>query len=125
MIENELNRYEEILKKQVVELERMIRHRDGIAIERSADQLDETQRAAERALAVSNLDREYSQLRNARAALVRIRDGSYGTCQQCDEDIPPKRLAAVSWAAFCLGCQETSDLNHKETFHGDTLASAA
>jgi DnaK suppressor protein len=95
MTRNELNRFQKILIARVAELERPVGHRDEIKIERSADQLDEIQRAAERSLAVSNLDREYTQLRNARAALRRIEEGSFGTCQECEEDIHPKRLAAV------------------------------
>jgi DnaK suppressor protein len=111
MKKNERNRFQAILKARVAELERHIALRDGITIERSPDQVEEIQRASERALAVSNLDREYSQLRNARAALRRIEEGSFGTCQQCDEDIHPKRLAAVPWALFCLQCQEAVDGN--------------
>ena len=111
MTKNELNRFRNILISRVAELERLGGHRDGIKIERSADQLDEIQRASERALAVSNLDRGYTQLRNARAALRRIQEGSFGTCLECDEDIHPKRLAAAPWTQFCIQCQEALDRN--------------
>ncbi len=63
---------------------------------------------------VNLIDREFNQLRNARAALSRIQEGSFGTCQQCDEDIHPKRLAAVPWATFCIRCQEAVDHNPEE-----------
>jgi DnaK suppressor protein len=111
MTKNELNRFQNILISRVAELERLGGHRDGIKVERSADQLDEIQRASERALAVSNLDRDYTQLRNARAALRRIEEGSFGTCLECEEDIHPKRLAAVPWTPFCIQCQEALDGN--------------
>ena len=114
MTRNELNRFRAVLTARVAELERVTRNREGITIERSADQLDEIQAASQRALAVCNLDREFNQLRNARAALSRIREGSFGTCQQCDEDIHPKRLAAVPWATFCIRCQEAVDHNPEE-----------
>jgi DnaK suppressor protein len=110
----ELNRFRDVLMARVAELEPFIRHREGIAVERSADQLDEIQVASERALAVCNLDREFSQLQNARAALRRIQEGSFGICQECDEDIHPKRLAAVPWAQFCIRCQEARDRNPEE-----------
>ena len=110
MTGNELNRFQAILTRKAAELERFTRHREGITIERSADQLEEIQAASERALAVCNLDREFNQLRKARAALRRIQEGTFGTCEQCDEDINPKRLAAVPWATFCIRCQETVDL---------------
>jgi DnaK suppressor protein len=114
MTKNELNRFREILMASVAELERLARKRDGITIERSADLLEEIQAASERALAVNNLDRGFDQLQSARAALRRIQEGSFGTCQHCDEDIHPKRLAAVPWAAFCIRCQDVADRNPEE-----------
>lgn len=115
MTKSELHRFRAILTARVAELERLTRRRDGIAVDRSADLLEEIQAASERALAVSNLDREYSQLQNARAALLRIQEGTFGACEQCDEDIHPKRLVAVPWAAFCIRCQEAIDRNPEET----------
>src|SRR3984893_2474593 len=109
MTTTDLNKFQAVLTARVAELGRFTRHRDGIAVERSADQLEETQMAAQRTLAVSNLDREFSQLRDARAALSRIDEGSFGICQECDEDIHPKRLAAVPWTPFCIECQEAID----------------
>jgi DnaK suppressor protein len=114
MTKTEVDRFRAVLTARVAELERVTRNREGITIERSADQLDEIQAASQRALAVCNLDREFNQLRNARAALSRIQEGSFGTCQKCDEDIHPKRLAAVPWATFCIRCQEAVDHNPEE-----------
>jgi DnaK suppressor protein len=114
MTKIEANRFRGILTAKVAELERFTRHREGIAVERSADQLDEIEAASQRALAVCNLDREFNQLRGARAALRRIEDGSFGICQGCDEDIHPKRIAAVPWATFCIRCQEAVDHNFEE-----------
>ena len=127
MTKSEQKRFEAILTARVGELERLIRNRDGIVVQRSADQLEEIQWASERAIAVHNLDREFKQLRNARAALRRIQEGSFGTCQQCDDDIHPKRLAAVPWASFCIVCQEAIDRNPEELRMPtrDFLASAA
>jgi RNA polymerase-binding transcription factor len=127
MTKNEVNRFRAILAARIAELENFNRLRDGITIERSPDQLDEIQRASERALAVCNLDREFNQLRNARAAMLRIDEGSFGICEQCDEDIHPKRLAAIPWAALCIRCQETLDRNPEQmpTSGGDFLANAA
>jgi DnaK suppressor protein len=76
--------------------------------------LDEIEAASQRALAVCDLDREFIQLRDARAALRRIEEGSFGICQGCGENIHPKRLAAVPWAQFCLRCQEALDGNLEE-----------
>jgi RNA polymerase-binding transcription factor DksA len=111
MTQNELNRFHAILTARVVELERVTRHRDGMTVERSADQLEEIKAASQRALAVCSLDRESNQLRDARAGLGRIEEGNLGTCQACDEDIHPKRLAAALCALFCMRRQEAVERN--------------
>jgi len=114
MTKDELNRFGAILTAKIAELEPFTRHRDGITVERSADQLEEIQAASQRALAVCNLDREFKQLRNTRAALRRIEEGSFGMCQECDQDIHLKRLTAVPWAQYCIRCQENIDSNFEE-----------
>jgi RNA polymerase-binding transcription factor len=110
--ESELNKFEKILTGRRAELEQIVRNRDGIAIEKSADVLDEIQHATERELAVRNLDRESHLLRNVRSALRRIRDASFGVCVHCEEQISSKRLAAVPWAPFCIRCQHQADCNY-------------
>ena len=109
MTKSELNKYRNLLETKQAELVPLVRNRDGIAIEKSPDALDEVQHATERELAIRNLDRESNLLRNVRAALRRIEDCSYGVCLHCEEDISPKRLAAVPWTAFCIQCQEIAD----------------
>lgn len=127
MTRNELNRFRAILTTKVAELERFTRRREGIAVERNADQLDEIQAASERALAVTDLDREFNQLRSARAALRRTQEGSFGRCEECDDDIAPKRLVAVPWAQFCIRCQEAVDRggDDSQAPGGDLLGRAA
>ena len=60
MTKTEVDRFRAVLTSRVAELERLTRNRDGITVERSADQLDEIQAASQRALAVCNLDREFN-----------------------------------------------------------------
>jgi DnaK suppressor protein len=127
MTKNEMNKFKKILEAKQDELERIVRNRDAIAIEKSADALDEVQHASERELAIRNLDRESNLLRNVRSALRRIEDGSFGTCLHCEEEISPKRLAAVPWAPYCIQCQEQADRRQaegEETFD-DILVNAA
>ncbi len=92
----------------------VLRKRDGIAIETSPDQMDEIQYASERDLAIQNVDQESGVLRQVKAALQRIHDGSFGTCIECDWAISPKRLAAVPWASRCIQCQAVADGDRQE-----------
>jgi DnaK suppressor protein len=114
MTKTELNKYKEILETKQAELAQFLRNRDAIAIEKSPDALDEVQHAAERELAIRNLDRESNLLRNVRAALRRMDEGMYGICVHCEEEISPKRLNAVPWTPFCIQCQEQADRNRED-----------
>ena len=49
---------------------------------------------------------EVMLLREIEEALDRIEDCDYGTCLECEEPISLKRLEAVSWASYCVTCQE-------------------
>lgn len=115
MTKTELNKYRAMLEAKRAELAGGLRNREGIAIEKTADALDEVQLAGERELAIRNLDRGASLLRSVRLALARIHDGSYGICLHCEEEISPKRLAAVPWTAYCLKCQEAADRHEFES----------
>lgn len=55
-------------------------------------------------LAVS--ENESRQLLLINEALQRIEDDEYGLCQNCEQEINPKRLNAVPWARYCLDCQQ-------------------
>jgi DnaK suppressor protein len=101
--------FQETLERKEADLIQVLQKRDGIAIEKSADPMDEIQSATERDLAIGYVDREYTLLRDVRAALRRIREGSFGACIECEWAISPKRLAAVPWAPRCIRCQEAAD----------------
>ena len=109
MLKLDFERYREILQQKRMELEGNIRQRDGLAIEKSPDLLDEVQLAAERELVVISRDLESGLLREVRSALERLKDGSFGVCLTCEESIAPRRLNAVPWASHCLSCQEAID----------------
>ena len=127
MTKTELNKFKEVLEAKQAELAQVLRNRDGITIEKSPDELDEVQNAAERELAIRNLDRESNLLRNVRAALHRIDEGTFGICLHCEEDISPKRLHAVPWAPYCIQCQEIADRSQEEGTESldDLLVNAA
>jgi DnaK suppressor protein len=49
-------------------------------------------------MATGNLIRDSRVLRDVRRALRHIEEGSLGVCLHCEEDIGPKRLAAVPYS---------------------------
>ena len=55
----------------------------------------------------SDENRRLLQLVNE--ALERMKNGSYGQCVACQEEVQQKRLEAVPWARHCIECQDKQD----------------
>jgi DnaK suppressor protein len=55
----------------------------------------------------SDENRRLLQLVNE--SLERLKNGSYGLCLACHEEVQQKRLEAVPWARHCIECQEKQD----------------
>ena len=49
------------------------------------------------------------ELELIQAALERVRDGSYGSCEACEKDIPSARLEALPCANLCIDCQRAHE----------------
>ncbi len=47
-----------------------------------------------------------SQLNDVKKALVRVEDGTYGTCKYCGKDIGEKRLMARPTSTSCIECKK-------------------
>ena len=108
--------YKRLLEAREHDLSEGLRTREPISFQRTAELEEEAQRTVEQDLAVQDWNRAAAILRQIRAALDRIEDGSYGTCLSCEQEIEPRRLMAVPWAAHCVRCQETWDQEQAERF---------
>lgn len=120
MTKIELNTFRKVLNIRRVELGNGNRIREALTIESSSDELDRTQDASDRDYAMSSLERNSDRLREVRSALNRIETGTFGICAGCEENISPKRLAAVPWAASCIVCQEALDRGQEMRSQIDT-----
>ncbi|MEX0641731.1 MAG: TraR/DksA family transcriptional regulator [Pirellulales bacterium] len=54
---------------------------------------------------------ESRELANIERALARIRTGSYGECEICNNKIPLARLNALPYATACIECQRAAESN--------------
>jgi DnaK suppressor protein len=54
---------------------------------------------------LAEIDRDLDELRAIDAALLRVADGSYGTCEACERPIDLKRLNLTPHALRCIDCQ--------------------
>jgi RNA polymerase-binding protein DksA len=50
-----------------------------------------------------------TELTHIETALRRIAVGSFGICEECDDEIPLKRLRVRPDASLCLDCQEVME----------------
>ena len=70
----------------------------------SANFSDQSQEMENQAL-VSALDTEgREELKLIEAALRRIADGTFGSCQKCGEEVQAARLEAVPYTRYCINC---------------------
>ena len=83
--------------------------REQLQIETFADALEQIQSAADRDFAVIRLDQKAKLARELRTALHKIELGTYGVCDECEEDIAPKRLDALPFAKLCVHCQQNAE----------------
>ena len=113
MTKSDLTHFRDLLRTKQAEFEN-VRGLDGIAIERSADVLEEADYKSARELAIAGLNRQSLIRRSVASALLRIQDGSFGTCVHCGGEIGSRRLQAVPWAPLCVVCQEAADLGAEE-----------
>jgi DnaK suppressor protein len=112
----------ETFKKRLEERQRELRQnvsrteQDG----RSAD-LDTAQDIADRAS--SSYQKEFlfhqssserQTLQMVESALNRIREGTFGECISCGNEINSKRLEAVPWTRYCIACQEKMEKGQLE-----------
>jgi DnaK suppressor protein len=61
---------------------------------------------------LSEVDRDADELRRIDSALMRLNDGSFGLCADCDRAIPIARLEAEPTAVRCVQCQELFEKTH-------------
>lgn len=104
------DRYLKALREKRHELRRRMSPENAAAVvtrlEDPSDAGDLSQQSHEEWLFVNRNNLEKSLLREVEEAMARVREGSYGICQECQEPISPKRLQALPWAKFCVRCQE-------------------
>lgn len=65
--------------------------------------------SAEQDVDLTLMEMQAQTCRRIDEALQRLEQGTYGSCEECDEEIPPARLQAVPFATLCRTCQELQE----------------
>ena len=58
-------------------------------------------------------DRERRLISKIREALMRIENGTYGICEECEEDISEERLKARPVTTLCIDCKKSQENEEK------------
>lgn len=121
MDKKKLETFKKRLEERQLALRKMVSRteEDG----RIADQ-DTAQDIADRAASSYTKEFLFSQSNNDRqllamveTALQRIREGAFGECINCGNEINAKRLEAVPWTRYCIECQEKLEQGLLEEAH--------
>ena len=100
----------DVLYAQQAQLESVLRqHREGISIERSPDAMEDQLAAESRNLSAETLNLYSRRSSDTRLAISKLNNGTYGFCEECDEEISPRRLTAQPEAVRCILCQGKHD----------------
>ena len=109
-------RQETYKKKLQVKREDLVRNIARVEEEGRAADVDTTVDLADKAANSYTKEFLFGQTHNDRSllalvdnALARIKDGTYGECNSCHEELQQKRLEAVPWTRYCITCQEKTE----------------
>jgi DnaK suppressor protein len=69
------------------------------------DEVDITSRRYEKELSMHMQHRAKRLVEEIQEALIRIKKGSFGICEECGRDIEVERLKAQPMATLCIGCK--------------------
>ena len=59
------------------------------------------------------LVQQRKELNEIELALGKIKDGTYGICEMCEEPIGKPRLEVKNFARFCITCREINEKEQK------------
>ncbi len=76
------------------------------AVSADGDDFSEVQELERREIGFATRELLIERVHRLQAALDRLRDGEYGTCVECGEDIAPARLRALPEVQTCVRCQD-------------------
>ena len=118
MNQQKLEQFKERLNGMIEELESEVnttveamRDREGLF----PDPTDRATLESDRNLELRIRDRERKLRKKIDEALERIKDGSFGVCEVCEEEIGFERLMARPVTTLCINCKEEQE--HDEERH--------
>lgn len=79
----------------------------------NADPIDRASEELNVSLDFRFRERDSRLVQKIKEALERLEDGSFGVCEECEEEISEKRLIARPIATLCIKCKEKQEKREK------------
>lgn len=108
MNEKDLAYFHTLLNSQLQELQSRINYSDirkMAPVNEFQDVLDVASFDTDQNMLLRIRERESRLVSKIKSAILRIKEGTYGVCETCGEDIPVNRLKARPVTTQCIGCK--------------------
>lgn len=116
-----IKRRNEILKEAQEEISKYISGENRQLVETALDDGDWSVIDLSEDISFRRLGAHKDTLRKIDESLRKINEGTYGTCDDCEEDINAERLRVLPFAIYCRDCQEQrEELEAAERWEGVT-----
>jgi DnaK suppressor protein len=104
----ELSKYRTILEKKRDELLAATPARTPTTEpgSKSGDWIDQSSQESDLHVHLAMKQTDTKLLRAIQEAILRLDQGTYGICTDCEEEIKLARLDAVPWTRVCIQCKE-------------------
>jgi len=116
LTQDELKSFENKLLDRRVQIEKNL---NGTALELEGmrgldlnDDGDYAAASAETAVDSAILEQQRKELAEIDLALDKIKNGTYGICEMCEEPIGIARLKVKNFARFCITCRQINEKEH-------------
>lgn len=90
---------------------------DANFISEKGDEIDQGQEERDRALNLKLLGRQSFMLKKIDNALLKIKNGTFGICEECDGEIEINRLRARPVANQCITCKEEGERSEGQVLY--------
>lgn len=117
MRESDLNFFNEMLlqrKRQITKnIEDAYLEMEGLNDSEANDEIDHASISTDRMIDQAVTAQQAKELGEIEFAMSKIKNGSYGVCDMCEEDISFQRLKVKPHAKYCIVCREIIEKSSK------------
>lgn len=114
---NELKQIKEIILNKMKELSEPLDIKEE-QVDKDGDETDDAQGTFIINMMYEQNDRKKTLFFALKSALDKINHSEYGICEECEEEIPYKRLLICPEAKYCIKCAELMEKEAKNYRNG-------